>query len=527
MSWGLPAVPGLPDVPEIPSIPEVPSLPSAPKADGGGSELDDAIKQVDELSGMLEGSEKAIYDMLNAAIPKVHIKLPQLSPAMFGGAPPADASGEKAPLLGAASDSAAKAGAAAGSAEKAGKKKAAEMKAKAAAAAQKAEDARAEMEEQAKAAMAGESGLVKKFAGQGIWGSLSLLTSAGLAYADPGPFKGPMIAGLVAAFINFLGFAMMWQGKCNSIFELIGGVFGKMTAKVVEVIDTVDEMIGGPLADLENAIDDMLEEQKPVLDNMAKFETGIKGIDKEFNLPDPADLKKPLDGCDAMIDEFVGKAKKEVPEKLNESVQSTFVGRIATDKSTFDRTVVYLPLALILLVNLSLAALQVYITFQPKPEDEEKESKGSESAARQLRGNSSEPSFRGSRPHPFDLKANIAAFNMDDLMPYVQPALVQILLAVLQAMFALMLTRGPRICKMLNGAILSLQEKLNERVNLRIKGAVDKVFDVAFTEVKAKSDSFFPKMKNATKVLKQAMEMAAKAQAMAGGAAKMAAGLGF
>merc|ERR1719353_2099744 len=108
------------------------------------------------------------------------------------------------------------------------------------------------------------------------------------------------------------------------------------------------------------------------------------------------------------------------------------------------------------------------------------------------------------------------------LMPYVQPALVQILLACLQAAFALILSQGPRICKMLNSAVVKLQEKLNERVNGRIKEAVDKVFGVAFGEVKTQSDSFFPKLKDSTKKLKQAMEMAAKAQAVAGAAGAMA-----
>jgi len=521
-------------VPEIPSIPEVPSLPKADGGGGGSSELDDAIKQVDELNVKLTESETMIYDMLKAAIPQVKIQLPQLSPAAFGGTKE-DESSERAPLLGADGVEVPKAGAA--KVPKVGAKAAA-MKAKAAAAAQKAEDARAEMEAKAKEAMAGEAGLVKKFAGQGLAGAASLLIGVGLSYAQLGALLGPMIAGLVAAVVNFLGLAMTWKGKADGIFILIGGVFGKMTGKVVEVLDTVDDMIGGPLQSLEDAIDDMLEEQKPVLANMQKFETGIKGIDKGFNLPDPEDLKKPLDGCDAMIDKFVNIAKKEVPEKLNESVQSTFIGRVATDASTFNQFVVYLPLAVVLAVNMSLAALQVYLMFQPKPEEGGQAS--TSHSARNLRGAIHEQgppgvtrtmtttTTTGGQLNSLSLGFDIhKSFDMEDIMPYVQPALVQILLAILQATFALLMTKGPRICKMLNGAIVQLQEKLNERVNGRIKEATDKVFKVAFTEVKGKSDSFFPKMKNATKVLKQAMEMAAKAEKLAGGAAAAAKGLGF
>merc|ERR1712100_1016683 len=126
--------------------------------------------------------------------------------------------------------------------------------------------------------------------------------------------------------------------------------------------------MGGPLTNLETAIDDLIEEQAPVLDNMKKFETGLRTIDPDFDLPDPEDLKKPLDGCETMIDNFVGRAKKEVPEKLEETVQSTLAGRIATYGPTFNRFVVLLPLSVVLAVNVSLAVLQVYVTVKTEHE---------------------------------------------------------------------------------------------------------------------------------------------------------------
>merc|ERR1719272_241762 len=112
-----------------------------------------------------------------------------------------------------------------------------------------------------------------------------------------------------------------------------------------------------------------------------------------------------------MIDKFVDQAKKEVPEKLEESVQSTFVGRIATDASTFNRFVVYLPLAVILAVNMSLAALQVYLSFQPKQEEEGKASK--QHTARHLRRTAVPDSVLG-----VDIPKS---FHLEDIMPYVQP----------------------------------------------------------------------------------------------------------
>jgi hypothetical protein len=339
-----------------------------------------------------------------------------------------------------------------------------------------------------------------------------------------------MLAGMVAAAINVMGFAVMWKGRAGSIFNVVNGVFEKMKGKVVDVLDTVDEMIMGPLSNLENAIDDMCEEQAPVLEKMTQFETGIKQIDSAFNLPSPSELKKPLDGCEAMIDKFVGKAKEEVPAKLEEMVQATLPGRIATDASTYDRYVVMLPIAVVLIVNMSMAALQVYVTaslaVHPQTSTAHKEIEHP-AVTRHLRGTDSMAGIEKMIPKGMLPKGVDSAELGPMLMPYVQPALVQILLACLQAAFVLMLSQGPRICKMLNSAVVKLQEKLNERVNGRIKEAVDKVFGVAFGEVKTQSDSFFPKLKDSTAKLKQAMEMAAKAQAAAGAAGAMAKGLGF
>merc|ERR1711865_711121 len=116
-------------------------------------------------------------------------------------------------------------------------------------------------------------------------------------------------------------------------------------------------------------------------------------------------------------------------------------------------------------------------------------------------------------------------------MPYIQPALVQIALAGLQLVAAMVFSSGPRICNMVNAGITGFGEKVNERVNLRIKTAVDKVFGEAFKMVKGKSDEFFPKFKDATTKLKEVMETAGKAaaaaKALADGANKLAGMVGM
>merc|ERR1740117_2495132 len=70
-----------------------------------------------------------------------------------------------------------------------------------------------------------------------------------------------------------------------------------------------------------------------------------------------------------MIDEFVEKAKKEIPDKLTEMIQSSTAGKVATDEGQFNLYVVYLPLLVVLLFNVALAVLQVVIMFSPPDAD--------------------------------------------------------------------------------------------------------------------------------------------------------------
>merc|ERR1719310_2069943 len=142
-----------------------------------------------------------------------------------------------------------------------------------------------------------------------------------------------------------------------------------------------------------------------------------------------------------------------------------------------------------------------------QPPKEKGAGHGVKPASRSLRGSSSEDAIKGMLPKGV-LKELPKGMDMDDLMPYIQPALVQVALAGLQVVGALIMSSGPRICGLVNSAITSFGKKVNDRVNLRIKTAVDKVFGEAFKMVKEKSDQFFPKFKDATAKLKEAMQTA-------------------
>jgi hypothetical protein len=475
MNFGIPGIPG-----------------GGGDAGKGADDIDAAIKQVDELNGKLDESEKLIYNMLNKAAPTVNIPMPKLNPSMFGGSgyvavPPGDSQPNPAAKAGTSK----------------AKKKAEALRQKTEAAKKKAEAAQQEMAEEAKKAMDQAGGAAKQIVGQTFSAATSIAVAIGCSYAPLSPFMGQVLAGVAAAVTNFLGLAMSWKSRSNSIFQVMNKVFDKMIKKVTDVLDTVDDMIMGPLEKLENAIEDMAEEQKPTLDKMKKFESAMKMADPSFDLPDPGDLQKPLDGCDDMIDDFVDKAKKEIPDKLEEMIQSTTAGKIATDEGQFNMYVVYLPLLMVLLLNVGLAVAQVAIMFKAPDSDSVHDTDVVEKTdARRLRGS----------PLPKGIKLP-KGMDVDSLMPYIQPALVQVALAGLQIVGALIMSSGPRICSLVNGAITSFGKKVNDRVNLRIKTAVDKVFGEAFKMVKEKSDQFFPKFKDATTKLKSAMQTAAKAGA--------------
>merc|ERR1712050_374804 len=111
-----------------------------------------------------------------------------------------------------------------------------------------------------------------------------------------------------------------------------------------------------------------------------------------------------------------------------------------------------------------------------------------------------------------------------NLWPYLQPAIMQIVLSLLQQLAVLALSQGPRICVAVNGAITSLEVKVNERINMRVQKAVDRVFGEAFGEVKSQTQVFFPKFKGALGKLEEALKLAGQAEAAmqaASGAANM------
>jgi hypothetical protein len=510
--------------------------------------LDQKLAQVEDLTVKLEVAEAKIHGMVSAAVPKVQIRLPKLNPSTFGKTArqdPGDRSAyvfNRLPLLNiqnmmptlldreppasvAAAAVATEKKAASRRQESAAEKKAAEMAAKAAAAERAAQEAAGEMEEQAsKLAAEAQARARKRFLAPLLAALTSVAISLALASTGAvGQCLGAVIAGQAAAVLNIMGLAIVWKGRAEMIFGVANAVFSRVKEKVVDVLDTVDDMIVGPLKHLEGAIDNMTEEQKPALEQMQQLERTLRKVDPSFDIPDPEDLKKPLDGCEAMIEDFVEKAKREVPEKLDEMADATFIGRMSTNKALFHRIAVSLPLTCLFLVNAVVAFLQVILT-SPRAAAKLQTLAVALPAetvalARAVRPAAAERSLRGSSVIgvlPSEASFSFSSWSFPgelDFWPFLQPALIQIALALVQQLAILALSQGPRVCGVVNGAISSLENQVNKRVNMRVQGVVDQVFGTAFGEVKAQTTVFFPKFKGALGQLKEALKLAGQAEA--------------
>jgi hypothetical protein len=455
--------------------------------------------------------------MLNAAVPKVNGCLPKLSSNAFGttesrqSSCPSSCSSLFAKLMGyqpvdnlpapALPSLLEDRGSTQTGIETAAKQKAAAAQAKAAEAQRRAEQAAQEMEDEARQMIAEQQAKVsKQFVAPAVAAISSLLIALCVAYAQLGAVLGPAVAAVTAALANSAGLAHTWKPRAQSIFEVINSQIANAKKKVTSVIDTVDDMVMGPLQKLLEAIDDLAEEQKPALDKLKKIESTLS-----VDIPDPSDLKKPLDGCEGMIDEFVAKAKVQVPDKIDDFVDATWAGRVASDSNLFNRYIVVLPVALVIIVNVSIGLLQVYIQSTMSGTEstpvEDREPVITESLSqRRLRGSV-----------PSQLAESREGLLLPDLMPYISPALFQIAISVLQAFAAFALSQGPRLCTAVNHIIKSLETRVNGQLNNSIEGTVDAVFDKAFQEVKGSADNFFPKFKGLLGKLNEVQEASQKA----------------
>ncbi|CAE8656233.1 unnamed protein product, partial [Polarella glacialis] len=230
---------------------------------------------------------------------------------------------------------------------------------------------------------------------QAIPAAASLVLAVAIACLPIDHFAGRALACMSAVFMNFADVARSWMSHTAKLFDVLEGKLGEIREKLGEVLDTVREQIAEPKADLQTAfvglakdacINQMVEDQKPTVEQMQKFEKTIRAVDSDFDIPTPDDLQEPLQACDASIDGFISQAKSSIPGLFAEEVGKHPLGRLATQRSCFKRYIVYLPLGCVLLVNVLLAALQLSWTADSQAGLLNNNSNNKSSSSRRLRG---------------------------------------------------------------------------------------------------------------------------------------------
>jgi hypothetical protein len=248
-------------------------------------------------------------------------------------------------------------------------------------------------------------------------------------------------------------------------------------------------MLLGPLQRLLAAVDQLAEEQKPALAKLREIESTL-----DTDIPDPDDIKKPLDNCENVVESRVRKIQGEIPARMDDFVDATFAGQVVTDLGRFHCFCVYFPLVIILLFNLIAALLQARRGAEIEASND--------TMQRQLRGTSTTASIKG-LPTQLDL-----------MMPYITPALLQILMTLVQQIAFCALCQGPRLTQAANHIITAVECRVNDHINQSVQDVVDSIFVTGFREVKGKADAFFPAFKELLKNLLELQEQATRANGL-------------
>jgi len=322
----------------------------------------------------------------------------------------------------------------------------------------------------------------------------------------------PPIAMLVVnAILSTVSFMNTLRKEAYSIRGTLLGHFEAAIDEVLQFAEKAKQTLLGMSGSVEAQIDQMTNEQKPALDKAAQAEK-VLGID----LPDPDDLKRPLDVCEAKLEAIIAEVKESLPKQLHSQIEGLSLGKVVFNESTFGWMVVYLPTVLMLLFNLAVA-----VTMAASQTGGFEWARASSPAAapsevefgnvpRLLRGagtnhTNSIASTGSALDHlaqtPSSSEAAAAAGI--DWVKYLMPGLTQIALMFLQMGLVAIFAQASRVIPVANGAIASVEDSASKSINDKMKGAVDSVLAPVFSEVDEKCNDFFPKLNDVLEKLQK------------------------
>lgn len=510
------------------------AMPSMPGV--GGVERAD----IEEARNMLKTAETSIKSKLEASLPTIAIKLPELK-SLPGDVPAAPAAGDR--------PSPAPAGATA-----------------------------SEMAP----LMDNVPAMPKVSAAEDIMDVITPLVSsaAGIAVAaggvvacggEPSPAQLYGTA-VVTTFLNVMGTGRMWDKKAMRLQEVFMGVIKNTKKKIGVFLEPVDDLLCKPIGMLVAEIDEIGKDDplKKVMDFAKKME---KTTGKD--VPDKEDFKKPLNGIPEQVEEKVKEVKQMIYDKIDDMVPDVF-----EVYPKFRRTFVLYPMAVFFLLQLIVSILSIpapatsgrlltemrmdsgtlpmmhdahmpiivdtgslgntafmvrrmaddatnaeasvdaetkkevdeYVDSMLDPtsgaaalaEDESKDVTKEEVATDaeasvdpetkkevdEYVDSMLDPTAEGEETTELPAEESLAQL----IMKYINPQLMQLVASFMAVVTAVIATAKPQVLKAINKAIKMMEKKVNTTANNQMKELIDKVFGTIFKELKEKADDFFGRM---------------------------------
>eukprot|EP00927_Polykrikos_kofoidii_P028617 TRINITY_DN24946_c0_g1_i1.p1 TRINITY_DN24946_c0_g1~~TRINITY_DN24946_c0_g1_i1.p1 ORF type:complete len:926 (+),score=242.92 TRINITY_DN24946_c0_g1_i1:224-2779(+) len=346
---------------------------------------------------------------------------------------------------------------------------------------------------------------VKKELVARIMSLTSFIIGLAFAWTQVEELAGALCIAMYSAIINFIPLLLMWRRLALDSFDTLNTALDDGKVELDDLIRVGVEALQEVLALINVTLDDTAAKLRPVEDSVkqstdaiASANKTVKSVMKQVEdykvpmpdgldpskldaepiltvlkqLPSVADLKRPVDEVSAEVGVFLKTCRSDVMERLDALIQSRFAGRLLTHRAKFNCLVVVLPLAIILMFNLAVAAFGVLA----KANDADVES-----TERRLARN----------------KKDSKDVNW---MNYIEPAVIQLVIAILNALVAMVMSNKKVICKRVNKAIGKGEVILDTRLNDLVQDIVEKHLKVLVEKLIVKINDGFSQLTDLVKL---------------------------
>ena len=299
----------------------------------------------------------------------------------------------------------------------------------------------------------------------------------------------PLVLALISTAAHYRILARNWWREAEAIFSRINDAWTSAKAFVIGVMDTLDSLVLEALNELRGLVDRLVKESEDAVAAMRQSETYLCIVDSNFVLPQPSDLRRPIDAVQARAERVAKTIKLDALRKADEIVDSSLIGRILTRKRLFMRTFAVAPLALVLVVNtiatVATGAAQPTLIQDP-------------SAAIALE-TSVPQALPAANSAAVDSEINVLSI----MAGYVWPTFAQAACACTQALVLAIISHKPVVVRVLNFIIGIIEAGLELWVNTKARAILDPITGPAMETVAEHADTFFPHFRQSLTMLQQ------------------------